>query len=123
VQRIKGDRAVRNMELAKQLLYGGNLVGLLIDVDMRQDQVKFGVERVQQLGSFAVSEIVETSPERLSIKRNSASRSAARTVKKARGMAAEYLLDALRIKTLKDVADGGVGWCTLPVQTEGGVQS
>jgi hypothetical protein len=50
VQRIKGDRAVRNMELAKQLLYGGNLVGLLIDVDMRQDQVKFGVPRVKPKG-------------------------------------------------------------------------
>src|ERR1017187_4611760 len=111
------------MELAKQLLCGGDLVGFFVDVDMRQDQPEFGVERVQQLGCFAVSEIVETSPEHLSVKRHGTLRSVARTVKKARSMAAESLLDALRIKALEDVANGGVGWRTLPVQTEGGVQS
>ena len=47
VQRIEGDSAVRNMEFAKQLLRGGNLIGLLIDVDMRQDQAEFGVPRVK----------------------------------------------------------------------------
>ena len=38
-------------------------------------------------------------------------------------MAAECLLDVFRIKTLQDVANGGVPWCALPVQTKGGVQS
>jgi hypothetical protein len=37
-------------------------------------------------------------------------------------MAAESLLDELRIKALEDVANCGVGRCTLPAQTEGGVQ-
>lgn len=123
VQRIEGDRAVRNVEFAKQLLRGGNLIRLLIDVGMRQDQTEFGVEGVQQLGCFAVPEIVETSTENLSIERNGALQRTTRTVQKTRGMAAEYLLDVLRIKTLEDVANGGVGWCALPVQTEGGVQS
>jgi hypothetical protein len=38
-------------------------------------------------------------------------------------MAAENLLDALRIKALQDVANGGMGWRALPAQTKGGVQS
>ena len=50
VQRIEGDGAVRNMELAKQLLCGGDLVGLFVDVDMRQDQAEFGVPRVKPKG-------------------------------------------------------------------------
>ena len=51
------------------------------------------------------------------------SRRVGRIVQKARGMAVEYLLDALRIKTLEDVANGGMGRRTLPAQTEGSVQS
>src|SRR5271170_5950995 len=38
-------------------------------------------------------------------------------------MAAERLLDALRIKPLEDVANGGVGRRALPVQAERRVQS
>ena len=39
------------------------------------------------------------------------------------GVASKHLLDRLRIETLQDVADGGMGGCALPVQAEGGVQS
>ena len=39
------------------------------------------------------------------------------------GVASEHLLDRLRIETLQDVADGGMGGCALPVQAEGGIQS
>src|SRR5208282_2706611 len=38
-------------------------------------------------------------------------------------MAAEILLDVVRIEALEDVANGGMGWRALPAQTEGGVQS
>jgi hypothetical protein len=38
-------------------------------------------------------------------------------------VSAENLLDRLRIEALEDVANGGVGRRTLPVQAEGGVQS
>jgi len=47
VQRIEGDGVVRDIELAEQLLRGGDLVGLLVDIDMRQDQAGFGVPRVK----------------------------------------------------------------------------
>src|SRR5665213_2869036 len=123
MQCIESDSVVRDMEFAKQLLCGGNLVGLLVDLDMRQDQTKFGVESMQHLGSFAVSEIVETSPEHLPIKRDRVSRWIGRTVQETSSMAAENLLDAVRVKALQDVANGGMGWRALPAQTKGGVQS
>ena len=123
VQRIEGDGAVRDMEFAEQFLRGGDFVGLLVDIDMRQDQAGFGVERVQQLGCFAVGEIVEASPEHLAIERDGALRSADRSVQKTGGMAAESLLDGLWIKPLEDVANGGMGRRALSAQTEGGVQS
>jgi len=84
------------MQLTEQLLCGGDLVGFFVDVDMREDQSEFCVERVQQLGCFAVSEIVEASLEHLSIKRDGTLRRPACTVQKARSMAAEYLLDVFR---------------------------
>ena len=87
-----------------------------------RNQAKFGTEGVQQLGCLAVSEIVETSPGHLSIKLNGVSRRVGRIVQKARGIAAEYLPDALRIKTLVDVANGGMGRRALPAQTECRVQ-
>src|SRR5665213_565542 len=79
--------------------------------------------RMQKLGSFAVSEIVETSPEHLPIKRDRVSRWIGRTVQETSSMAAENLLDAVRVKALQDVANGGMGWRALPAQTKGGVQS
>jgi hypothetical protein len=88
MQRIEGDGAVGDLEFAEQLLRGGDLVGLLVDVDMRQDHAGFGVERVQQSGCIAVGEIVEASPEHLAIKRDGALRSAERTVQQTGGMAA-----------------------------------
>src|SRR5271156_818081 len=123
MQRIEGDGAVRDLEFAEQLLRGRDLVGLLVNIDMRQHQAGFGVERMQQLGCSAVGEIVEASPEHLAIKRDGALRRAERTVQQTGGMAAEGLLNGLRIKPLEDVANGGMGRRTLPVQTEGSVQS
>lgn len=100
MQRIEGDGAVRHIEFTQQLLRGGDLVGLLVDIDVRQDQAGVGVERVQHLGSFAVAEIVEAPPEHLAIKRDGASRGARRIIEEPCGMAAEYVLDGARITPL-----------------------
>jgi hypothetical protein len=37
-------------------------------------------------------------------------------------VAAEHLLDGLRIETLEDIADRGMSGRTSPAQTEGGIQ-
>src|SRR6476469_454380 len=74
VQRIEGDGAMREREFAQQLLGGGDLVGFLVDIEMRQDQAGLGIEGVQQLSRFAVPEMVETAPERLAIQRRCAAK-------------------------------------------------
>ena len=114
---------MRNPEFAEQLLGGGDLIGFLCDIDVCQDQPGMGVESVQQLGCLAVVEIVEASPERLPVQRDAASRSIGYGVPQISGVAAEHLLDCLRIEALEDVADGGMGGRALPAQAEGGVQS
>jgi hypothetical protein len=55
-----------DLEFTRQPLRGGDLVGFFVDIDARQNQAGFGIECVQQLGRFAVGEIVEASPERFS---------------------------------------------------------
>ena len=98
------------------------IVGLFFDIDMGQDQAGFGVECVQQLGGFAVVEVVETSPERLPIQRDTAPRWISCGIPQTSGVAAEHPLDSLCVEALEDIANGGMGGRTLPAQTEGGVQ-
>jgi hypothetical protein len=52
VQRIEGDGGVCERQFVQQLLGGGDLVGFLVDINMRQDQTSLGIERMQQLGGF-----------------------------------------------------------------------
>src|ERR1700687_3020260 len=84
---------------------------------------------MQHLGRLTIIEIVETSPECLPprfrggrLPRDGSPRRIGCGVTQSGGMAAEHPLDLLRIETLKDVADRGMGWRTLPAQAEGGVQ-
>jgi hypothetical protein len=123
MQRIEGDGAVRDIEFAKQLLCGGTLVGLLIDLDMRQDQTKLGVERVQQLCCLRS---LKLSKLRLSTLPSSAMVCREGPLAPSRRPAAwrrKTCSTILRIEALEDVANGGMGWRALPAQTEGGVQA
>ena len=119
---VERDNAVGDLQFAEQLLGCGNLIGLCLDVDMRQDQAGFDVESVQNLGRLTIIEIVEASPECLPIERDGSPRRIGSGVTQSGGMAAEHPFDVLRIETLKDVADRGMGGRTLPAQAEGGVQ-
>jgi hypothetical protein len=109
MQCIEGGGGVRERKFAQQLLGGGDLVGLLVDIDMRQDQAGLGVERVQQLSRLTVPELVETAPQRLAIQRGEALRKINRTVQKTHCMPAESLFDSFWIQALEDGANGGMG--------------
>jgi len=122
VHGVERDDAVCELEFAEQLLRGGDFVGLFFDIDMSQDQAGFDVECMQQLGCLAVVEVVETSPERLAIQRDAAPRWIGCGIPQTGGVAAEHLLDGLRIEALEDIADRGMSGRTSPAQTEGGVQ-
>ena len=122
MQGVKGDDAVGDVEFAEQPLRGGDLVGLFLDIDVRQDQAGFGIECVQQLGRLAIAEIVEAAPQRLAVERDTASRRIGRLTRQTGGVAAENLLDSLRVEALEDVANGGMGGRAVPAQAEGEVQ-
>ena len=70
---VERDDAACKLKFTEQLLRGGDLIGLLRDIDMRQDQAGLDVESVQQLGSLTIVKIVEASPERLAIERDGSS--------------------------------------------------
>ena len=89
VQSVKRDDAVRDVEFAEQSLRGGNLVGFLLDIDVRQDQTGPGVECVQQLGRLAIAEIVEAAPQCLAVERDAASCRIGRIVRQSGGVQAE----------------------------------
>jgi hypothetical protein len=69
VHGVERDDAAGKLKFAEQLLRGGDLIGLLRDIDMRQDQAGLDVESVQQLGGLTIVEIVEASSECLAIER------------------------------------------------------
>ena len=122
VHGVEGDDAVRDMEFAEQLLRGGDFVGLVRDIDVRQDETGFDLEGVQYLGRLAVGEIVEASSECLAIDRDDTLRRVGHGAQTS-GVLAENLLDRLGFKALEDVSNRGMGGGAPPVQTEGGVQS
>jgi hypothetical protein len=122
VDGIERDGAVSNQEFFEQLLCRGDFVGLLVDLDVRQDQAGFDIESVQHLGCLAVGEVVEASPQRLAVECDGSMRRVAGTFLQGGGMTAEYLFDRGGIEALKDIANGGMGRGTLPVQAAGGVQ-
>ena len=122
MQSIKGDDTVGDVEFADQLLRGGDLVGLFLNIDMRQDNAGLSIECVQQLGRLAITEIVETTPQRLAVERDGASCWMGRLGRQSGGVAAEDLLNSLWIEALEDVANGGMSGRAFPVQPKGGVQ-
>ena len=73
VHGVERDDAAGKLKFAEQLLRGGDLIGLLRDIDMRQDQAGLYVESMQQLRGLAIVEIVEASPECLAIDRDGSS--------------------------------------------------
>ena len=111
-----------DVEVVQQLLDSRYLVGLLADLEMRQQQVGTGVECVQQLRRFAVGEVIEAALEGLAIKGEDALPGLGATGLQAGSMPAEHMFDRSWIKALENVADGGMSWRTFPVQTKSRVQ-
>ena len=113
---------MRDVEFVQQLLDSRYLVGLLADLEMRQQQVGTRVECVQQLRRFAVGEVIEAALEGLAIKGEDALPGLGATGLQAGSMPAEHMFDRSWIKALENVADGGMSWRTFPVQTKSRVQ-
>ena len=111
-----------DVEFVQQLLDSRYLVGLLADLEMRQQQVGTRVECVQQLRRFVVGEVIEAALEGLAIKGEDALPGLGATGLQAGSMPAEHMFDRSWIKALENIADGGMSWRTFPVQTKSRVQ-
>jgi hypothetical protein len=70
MHRIARDDMARYVEFFQQFLHGRNFVGFLVDVDMRQHQRRVDGERAEHLFCLGVVEAIETTFERLAIKRD-----------------------------------------------------
>ena len=89
---------------------------------MGEHKGTIGRERAQYLGCGAVIEVIEAASQCLAIQCDAARSRRRGCGLQQGGIVAEDRLDRVRIEPFQDVADRGVGRCTAPMQTEGGVQ-
>ena len=118
----RADGTGGDTEFGQQRLRRRDLVGLLGDVDMGEHKGGVSGERAEHLGGGTVTEIVETTAQRLAIEGDGALSGCSACRLQQRGLAAEGRLNRSRVEPLENVADGGVSRCTAPGQPEDRVQ-
>lgn len=123
MQSIECDDVMRQAQFGQKLLRRRHLMGFFTDLEMREQQIGPCIEGMQHLRCFAVVEVIEAAFEGLAVKRNDTLPGAAGGGLQAGSMLAEHLFNRGRIKALQNVANGGVGRRTFPVQAEGRVQA
>jgi len=120
VQGIEGDDgAGANAAFGQQHLCRRNFVGLVGNVDVGEHEGGIGGERAQHLGGCAVAEAIEAATQGLAVKGDATLPWHGPPRLQLDCMAAESGLHVSRIKSLKGVADSGVGWGAAPFQREG----
>src|SRR3954469_11336545 len=123
MQGTKCDQMTSEAELAEQRLGGRDLVGLFVNVAVRQHQRGVGGKDAEHLRGGAVAELVEAAAQRLAIDRQAGcARLGAGRLQQA-GMAAEDSLEGAAVEALQDVADRGVRRRASPRQAKGSVQA
>jgi hypothetical protein len=123
VQRIERDEMAGDAELSEQGLHGRDLVGFVGNVDMGKHKGGVGGECAEHLGGGAVIEVVEAAAQRLAIEGNAGLSGPCACGLQKGGMAAEDLLDRIRVEPLKNVADGSMSGRAAPAQSEERVQA
>ncbi len=58
VHGVDGDDTTGQPELADKTLDGGDLIGLVVDLDMAKDERVFDIESAHQVGRLLVGEVV-----------------------------------------------------------------
>ncbi len=119
MQRVAGDGMARHAEFFQQLLHGGDFVGLLVDLDMRQHQRRIGGQRAENLFCLDAVEVVETSPEHLAIECHDACAEFRLAKVQACGMFAKRLFNVRLVQPLQNVADRRMGRRSLAAYLEG----
>src|SRR4051812_5569952 len=123
MQGIERDQVASEAELAEQRLGGRDLVGLFVNVAVRQHQRSVGGEDAEHLRGGAVTELVEAAAQRLAIDRQAGRARLGTSHMQQAGMAAEDDLESAAVEALQDVADRGVRRRASPRQAKGPVQT
>jgi hypothetical protein len=64
---VTGDDKARHVEFFQQLLNGGDFIGFVVDLDMRQYQRCIDGERAEHLFGLGVFEVVKATSDTVSI--------------------------------------------------------
>ena len=118
MHRIARDDMVRQVKFFQQLLHRRDLVGFLVDLDMRQHQCLVDGERAKHLSCLGVVEAIETALERLAVKRNNARSGARRGKVQVCRMFAKGFFNICRAQSLQNIPDGRVRGRPFPPYLE-----
>ncbi len=119
---VERDDAVCKIDFRKKLLRRGNLVGFLVDFDMRQHERRVGGESAQNLPRFGVVEGVETVLERLAVERQSANSGNRLVIVEIAGVIAKSRFDVAGFQPVQNETDRRVRGRSLPTDCKGLVQ-
>jgi len=115
---VDGDHGIGQAKRTEQGLHGGNLIGLVITVDVRQHQSRAGSEGAEQVRGTTAVEVIEAAPQGLAVNRYMTMTFDRGRAVKRRGVAAESRLDRGGVKLPQNPADRRVGWRSLPFHPE-----
>jgi hypothetical protein len=119
---IERDDMASDIEFFQQFLGRRYLVGLFIDLDMRQHQRRIGGKSAEYLSGFGIVEGVETALERFAVERHNTHADGRRTAIEVCGVFTKGLLDIRWIEALENIPDRRVSGRPLPTDRERLVQ-
>ena len=122
MHRVQRDDMARDIELFQQFLHRRYLVGLFVDLDMRQHQRRIGGKGAEYLSCLGIVEGVETALEHLAVKRQNTRASGRFATVEVCCVLAKDLLDIRRVQPLQNITDRRVGGWPLPTDLERLVQ-
>ncbi len=95
----------RDIELFQQFLHRRYLIGLFVDLDMRQHQRRIGGKSAEYLSCLGIVEGVKTAPERLAVERQNTRASGRFAAVQVCCVFAKDLLDIRRFQPLQNKGD------------------
>jgi hypothetical protein len=108
----------RHVEFFQQFLHGRDFVRFFVDVNMRQHQCRVDGERAEHLFCLGVVEAIETTFERLAIKRDNSRAGTRRVSVQVGRMLAKGYFNIRRRQPLQNIPDGRMRGRPFPAYLE-----
>jgi hypothetical protein len=119
---VTGDDKAGHVEFFQQLLNGGDFIGFVVDLDMRQYQRCIDGERAEHLFGLGIFEVVKATSERLAIEGHDACVGTRHAKVQADRVLAKGLFDIRRSQPLQNITDGSMGGRSFPADFEGFIE-